>query len=139
MAQRSTLRGLAARPLAPEPGDVTCILKDAAELASLADTPSSSPELPPLSKGGTLRMIPAAPLSSGVVLKRDSRPSMEPAHPSSGLVLLPHAPVITLKPLPSIAPPSRKPSRRGLRVALWILAAVLAAANVVAGGWLLAR
>jgi hypothetical protein len=109
-----------------EPGDVTCILRNAADLAfhlahepELDDTiPSAPPPSGPAvsTRGNTLRMIPKAPASSGVTLKHDSGPSVEAIPPSSsapppasGIALTSSAApssafVPDLAPVPEVAP-----------------------------------
>ena len=81
MSSPSTLRDIVVP--APEPGVVTCILKDAAELAfHLAeegggqqhdDAYAAAPAVVS-TRGNTLRMVPAAPISS--IVLRESSPSV---------------------------------------------------------------
>src|SRR5262249_29702744 len=108
----------------------------------------------------TVRMIPRAPISTvdatpmSMPLPSPSQPVIRDSEPppssgvrlsppsSSGLVMLPYAPVITLAPFTEehLAPTARPaPQRNVVATIAWIAVAVLVAANIGVGGWILAQ
>jgi hypothetical protein len=152
----STLPGIVPSPIAVaehEVGGITNILKDAAELAFHLSREAGHEEQPLaqaagascMTRGQTLRMIPAAPRSGESLVESAVEPpqssGVRVAPPSSsGLVMLPYAPVITLAPFPptAVAPWRAAKTSSAARKA-WIACAILVAANLVLGAFVLAR
>lgn len=152
----STLPGIVPTPIAAtehEVGGITNILKDAAELAFHLSREAGHEEqplaqavgAPCTTRGQTVRMIPAAPRSgeslvpSSVEPPQSSGVRLSPPS-SSGLVMLPYAPVITLAPFPpSAITPSRPAKTSSAARKAWIACAILVAANLVLGAFVLAR